>query len=105
MLTRSMLQVLIELASYIDVPAAEVREGRVNPTLPNDPEVAPLIRIHSGAKKPKNAFVAIEYRKNWFWIDDRDFSSKRMLSFVMLLFSLTETGGGNSAPIVTVPTG
>lgn len=106
MLTRSMLQVLIELASYIDVPAKDVSEGRVPPTLPSqNPDIPPLIQIHSGSKKPKNAFVAIEYRGNWFWIDDRDFESKRMLSFVMLLFSLTETGGGNNAPIVTVPTG
>jgi len=40
----------------------------------------------------------------WFWIDDRDLNSKRMFAFVMLLFSLTETGGDQRAPIVTVPT-
>ncbi len=106
LLTRSMLQVLMELASYIDVPAKDVSEGRVTPTLPNQsPDIPPLIQIHSGTKKPKNAFVAIEYRGTWFWIDDRDFESKRMLSFVMLLFSLTETDGGNNTPIVTVSTG
>jgi hypothetical protein len=106
MLTRSMLQIMVELASYIDVPAQDVTEGRVRVTLQGSrSDVQPLIQIHSGTGKPKDAFTAIKYRGNWFWIDDRDYDSKRMLSFIMMLFSLTETGPGGSAPIVTVPTG
>jgi len=106
MLTRSMLQVLVELASYIDVPAKDVAEGRVRATMASqNAEIAPLIQIHSSEGKPGDSFVAIQYRERWFWIDDRDFASKRMLSFVMMLFSLTETGPGSSTPIVTVPTG
>jgi len=63
-----------------------------------------LIAIHSDSKRPTDACAAVHYRDMWFWIDDRDLNSKRMLAFVMLLFSLTETGGDNRAPIVTVPT-
>ena len=63
-----------------------------------------LIAIHSGPKRPTDAHVAVRYRDLWFWIDDRDLNSKRMFAFVMLLFSLTETGGDQRAPIVTVPT-
>jgi hypothetical protein len=104
-LSRSMLQVLIELASYIDVPQHDVDEGRVlRPKLEPIPDTTPLIRISSGPHKPKDDFVAIQYRGDWFWIDDRDFASKRMLSFVMMLFSLTETGGGGQSPVVTVST-
>ena len=51
-----------------------------------------------------SACTAVRYRDMWFWIDDRDLNSKRMFAFVMLLFSLTETGGDQRAPIVTVPT-
>jgi hypothetical protein len=50
------------------------------------------------------AFVTVNYRDSWIWIDDTDFASKRMFSFLMLLFSLTETGCQGAAPIVTVPT-
>ncbi len=105
MLTRSMLQIMIELASYIEVPENDIKEGRVAAFLDESlSDAHPLIRIRSDASRPKEAFVAINYRDNWFWIDDTDLDSKRMFSFLMLLFSLTETGGQGAAPIVTVPT-
>jgi len=109
MLTRSMLEIIIDLASTIEVPAAHVEEKRVNPTMPEDTAqgavVAPLIRIHSSAEKPADAFIAVPYRNHWFWIDDRDLRSKSLFSFLMFIFSLTETGGKEGAPIITVPAG
>ena len=105
MLTRSMLQIMIELASYIDVPAKDIEEGRVAKfSDKNASDMPPLIRIHSGATRPEDALVAVPYRDDWFWIDDTDIASKRMFSFLMLLFSLTETGEKTGVPIVTVPT-
>jgi hypothetical protein len=105
MLTRSMLQVMIELGSYIEVPAKDVNEGRVQGFAAGDAsDIPPLIRVRSGASRPQEAFVAVPYRDNWFWIDDTDLASKRIFSFLMMLFSLTETGDRGSAPIVTVPT-
>jgi hypothetical protein len=70
----------------------------------NASDMPPLIRIHSGMSHPEDALVSIRYRNNWFWIDDTDLASKRMFSFLMMLFSLTETGDKSGAPIVTVPT-
>jgi len=105
MLTRSMLQIMTELASYIDVPVKDIEEGRVvkfsNKTATGMP---PLIRIKSGASRPEDALVAVPYRDDWFWIDDTDVASKRIFSFLMMLFSLTETGDKSGAPIVAVPT-
>ncbi len=109
LLTRSMLEILIDLASYIEVPAVQAEEKRVNPTMPEEMvqgvSVPPLIRIHSSSDKPADAFIAVPYRKYWFWIDDRDYRSKALFSFLMFMFSLTETGGKEGAPIITVPAG
>jgi hypothetical protein len=109
MLTRSMLEIIIDLASTIEVPAVHVEEKRVNPTMPEETvqgaPVAPLIRIHSSPDKPADAFIAVPYRNYWFWIDDRDLRSKGLFSFLMFIFSLTETGGKEGAPIITVPAG
>jgi hypothetical protein len=55
--------------------------------------------------KPDDALVAVPYRGYWFWIDDRDMPSKAMFSFLMFIFTLTETGGKDSTPIVTIPAG
>jgi hypothetical protein len=104
MLTRSMLQIMIELASYIDVPLKDIEEGRVASSDKTETDMSPLIRIHSGASRPEDALVAVPYKDTWFWIDDKDIASKRMFSFMMMLFSLTETGDKSGAPIVTVPT-
>ena len=108
-LTRSMLEILIDLSSYIEVPAASVSERRTFPTpaqeLTSGVPVPPLIRIFSSPQNPGDAFAAVSYRKDWFWIDDKDFSSKRLFSFIMFLFTLTETEGRQGAPIITIPAG
>jgi len=105
LLTRSMLQIMIELASYIDVPEKDIEEGRVIKfSNPNTNGMPPLIRIHSGESRPEDALVAVPYQGNWFWIDHTDVASKRIFSFLMMLLSLTETGGKSGAPIVAIPT-
>jgi hypothetical protein len=109
LLTRSMLEIIIDLASYIEAPAVHVEERRVNPTMPEETvqgaAIPPLVRIHSSTDKPGDAFIAVPYRDHWFWIDDRDLRSKSLFSFLMFIFSLTETGGKEGAPIITVPAG
>jgi hypothetical protein len=103
-----MLQVMIDFASYIDVPDSDVAEGRVyaskRESEETESEFPPLIRVRNSTSSPDDAYVSVRYRDRWFWIDDRDYPSKRLFTFLMLLFSLTETGGQQAAPIVTVPT-
>ncbi len=107
-LTRSILEVIIDLSADIEVPAAHVEEKRVSPTHLEESvqggKILPLIRIHSSSKKPDDAFVSVPYRNSHFWIDDRDLMSKKMFSFLMFVFTLVETGEKGTAPIVTVPT-
>jgi len=47
--------------------------------------------------------MACANRHYHFWIDDRDLRSKRMFSFLMLLFTLVEPKA-TLAPLVTIPT-
>ena len=109
LLTRSTLQIMVTLATQIDVPAEHVADGRTIPSLspPESAEekIGQLINIKSGIDKPEYAFTAVKYEDHWFWIDKRDFRSKRTLAFLMILFSLTETGGNESLPLVTIPSG
>jgi hypothetical protein len=108
-LTRSMLEIMTEIGSGIEVPQRDVEERRVPPspdfgsapgaTLP------PLLRVRCSAELPDDAYAATQYRGQWFWIDDRDMESKRLFGFLMLLFSLAETGTNPSLPVLTIPTG
>ena len=108
-LSRSVLEILIDLSSFITVPEQDVAERRVSPTA--EPEmgpsgaIPPLIRIASSPDRPADAFVAVPYRNSWFWIDDRDIPSKRLFSFLMFVFTLVEPSTKESPPIITIPAG
>src|SRR5262245_31184936 len=106
-LSRSILEILIDLASYISVPEAHVLERRVGPTHEDERgaegPIRPLIRIGSAIGRPPDAFAAVRYRGYWFAIDDQDMPTKRLFSFLMFLFTLVETGGKEGAPVVTIP--
>ncbi len=108
-LSRSMLEILLELGAYIDVPEPHVAQQRTTPNAAQDADVAagvePLLRVQSDEEKPADAYVAVDYRGHWFWIDDRDLKSKRMFSFLMFLFSLAETGSPEKTPVLTIPAG
>ena len=107
-LTRSILEVLIDISTDIEVPASDVQEKRVSPTFAEtvaDEKIRPLIRILNSPGKPADAYVSVSYRNTYFWIDDRDLFSKKFFAFLMFVFTLVETGEKGAAPVVTIPTG
>lgn len=109
MVTRSFLEILIDFASSIEVPPLHVEEGRVPKTAVFDTDkeggFRPMVRIHSASERPADAFAAVRYRDHWFWVEDRDYPSKAIFSFLLILFSLTESDSGRGAPLVTIPAG
>ena len=62
-----------------------------------------MVNIRSGKAKPTDSFVMVNYRDHWFWIDDRDLKTKRAFAFMMLLFTLAETGEQQNLPLITIP--
>lgn len=108
LLTRSMLQIMIQLATKIDVPPEHVAEGRTVPVMDTAESAIghrKLMNINHSKERPADVFTAVKYRDYWYWIDDGDFRSKRTFAFLMILFSLTETGGKEGLPLVTIPAG
>jgi hypothetical protein len=107
LLTRSLMDIIIIMSSQIDVPAQHVVESRTYATSPeiglSKDQAQPLLRVLTAKEKPEDTFVSIRNRDHWFWIDDRDRASKARFTFLMVLFSLVETGAGAQAPIVTIP--
>jgi hypothetical protein len=105
MISRSMLELILELGFGIDLPAGHITDGRTTPgrQQPGEATPTPLARIRSGPAAPPDSYAAVPYKGYWYWIDDNDITSKRIFTFLLILFSLAETGQGSSAPIVTVP--
>jgi len=107
LLTRSIIEILSDISATVEVPAEHVAEKRVIPTMEPAGEgiKGNLIRIHCSREKPADDFAAVPYRDRWFWIDDRDYQSKKLFSFLMFVMTLTETGGKEGAPVVTINAG
>ncbi|TAL05356.1 MAG: hypothetical protein EPO07_03640 [Verrucomicrobia bacterium] len=105
-LTRSLLNIMNNMAAQVEVPAAHLAAGRATPGLDSAAkanEQSRPVRIHSSKEKPADAYVAVSYRGHWFWIDDCDLKSKRAFAFMMMLFTLSETGEKENLPLITIP--
>jgi hypothetical protein len=101
-LTNSMLHIMMLLSAYVDIPPEHVEEGRAIPgweSIGRDEG----IDIRCSDEEPDDAFVAVEYREHWFWVDDRSLMSKRALVLLMMLFTLADTGEKESMPVITIP--
>jgi hypothetical protein len=106
MLTRSMLNIMIQLSTQIEAPVEHVNEGRTVSALELDNsthEMAQVFRLKHSTEEPEDAFVAVKYRDYWFWIDDRDFLTKNTFGFLMILNSLMEKGSNEHLPQITIP--
>ena len=103
--SRSMVQIMSAFASYADVPEQDLKEQRALPSLQstNSAGKPDPVKIKCSPDKPADAFAAVHYRNQWFWIDDRDWRSKRALTAVMFLFTMAETGGNEQLPLITIP--
>ena len=103
MLTRSMIQIMVELSSFTDVPAEHRAKGFVAPRLSAERIARSLFRIRSSKEKPETAFAAVRYLNHWYWIDQANVPSKTAFTLLLFLSSLTETGRDAKPPIVTIP--
>lgn len=96
MVTRSMLQVMLELGILAQVPGEDIADGKATPGAGTAPspiaERPPLLNIMSGASPPPSAYVATSYQGRWFWIPNTDIRSKSIFTGVMLLFSISDVG-------------
>jgi len=106
--TRSLLAIMGFLSKGVDVPGEHLTEGRVHPTLKElqDPQERVIpIHIQTSRAPPEAAYVAVQYRGHWFYVDDSDLLSKRAFLLLMFLFELLAPSGDGAAPLLTLPTG
>jgi hypothetical protein len=106
MQTRSGFQLLNQLGANVEVPPEHIAERRTYPSIPESEDMTRsmprLISIHAEKSQPADAFVAVKYRDYWYWVDDRDFRSKGIFTFLMIIMTLSEKEDKVQPPIVTI---
>jgi len=103
--SRSMLQILQAFSTYVDVPEQHLRELRAFKSVDENasPDQYRTGRILSGTTRPEGAFAAVRYRDHWFWVPDNDLQTKRALTAIMFVFTLTGSASPERLPLVTIP--
>jgi hypothetical protein len=102
--TRSLLQMLQALSLGISIPEAHRQLELIPPMMEISENENALLRVHSGPNKPDNGFVAVPYEDQWFWIAQDDWKSKNTFSSILFLFTLSDSGGKENLPTITIPT-
>ena len=103
--TRSVWDMVEILSARIQVPDADERDGLVVPAPPPG-RLGQSLQIRYSKNEPDNAYVAVEYRDGWFYIDHRDMLTKQFFKLMGSLWSMVMSnaaGQGAAAPVLTVP--
>ncbi len=112
---RSTAEVLFFLSNGVAVPPEHLACGLARSPTDAEGRVFDLQEVTRGLfavhvckahKPPATAYVAVNYRGYWYYIDDRDETSKATLALMLQLsrldFARQRTGGG---PVLTLPAG
>lgn len=109
---RSLLGAMFFLSHAISVPLEHQACGLTVVTTDEAGQVfewtdisGDLLNVKCCKEKPKCAAVAVKYRCHWFYIDDRDHSSKATFALLVQLFELQAGGGTGKGPVLTLPVG
>ena len=101
-LSRSVLRIMSELATQVEVPAQHIASGIALAQDETDAGGVTQFRVFSSVTKPCAAFTAVCYEGHWFWIDKTDFQSKRTIAHLLVLLALADSGTKESLPVITI---
>ena len=102
--TRSVWDLVEILSARIEVPEADVSKG-IATNAPAPGRAGRALHVAYSPDKPEHAYIAVEYRDGWFYIDDRDMRTKAYFNLLGGLWSMTmaNAASGVAAPVLTVP--
>jgi hypothetical protein len=101
--TRSLWQIMMSMSIGVEIPPQH-RQQRLTPPMASVPSPESLLlHVHSDSVKPAEAYVAVPYDGQWFWIANDDWKSKRTFTSILFLFTLADTGAAQSVPTLTIP--
>jgi len=103
---RSVMSLMGVAAKSVEPPVSHEESGIVPPlaAVPTNSSFKPSMRIRSSPSEPSDEY-RIFLRGYWFYIDDRDYTSKRQFSQLVYTYSHALGDKAPSVPTLTLPIG
>ncbi|WP_340112118.1 hypothetical protein [Maribellus mangrovi] len=98
--THSLLEIFLILSNNIEVPPEHIKAGKTYES--SNKENLVKIKILSSKEKPENAYVAINNRGYWFYIDDSDWDSKITFGIIQVLLNLSKDSDPSKGPLISI---
>lgn len=109
---KTLLGALYYLSLAVEVPAADLNKGVATQTrLPDGTPfdwsqiLGKIFRVRTAAEKPTSAWIAIQHRGHWFYIEDQDHESKTTFNLLALVYSMQTATSQGKSPLLTLPIG
>jgi hypothetical protein len=103
--TRSLYKLLEIFSAAVDIPGEDVQSGAAG-AYPQTGPLGSLLHIHRSHAKPENAYVAVQYRGWWFYIDSTDRPTKRFFHLLTVLWSVSiaeSAAKAQKVPLLMLP--
>ena len=103
--TRSVWDLIEIMTGAVQVPPEDEMRG-VAVDFPRPGRAGRQLQILFSESKPEQAYVAVEHRGGWFYIDEADRATKRYFKLLSNLWSAVmahSLDAGSSRPVLTVP--
>jgi hypothetical protein len=103
--TRSLYKLLEILSASVDIPGEDEQSGAAVAYPPSGP-LGRHLHIHRSPTKPEHAYVAVQYRGWWFYIDNTDRPTKRFFHLLTVLWSVSiaeSASEAQKAPLLMLP--
>ncbi|WP_133127028.1 hypothetical protein [Legionella nagasakiensis] len=107
--TRPVLGVFNYLSKGVDIPEEDIIYKRAPMTYQKNGEIFDWRKItrgqmsvHTSKLKPSESYVAVKYKKNWFYIAEDDFDSKETLNMLSIIMGIYQGDVQSFLPVLTV---
>ncbi len=109
---RSLIGIMYYLSHGVETPQVDRDKGKVTITLDANGQLfdwgrvtGDLMQVRTSPSQPESAIVSVEYRGEWYYIDDTNLGSKSTFSMLGQLFSLQSGNAKALVPTLTLPVG
>lgn len=102
---RTILSTMYYLSQGILIPEHHVSCGNASEASCEEMNevLKEFFQVQMSDTYPSDAFIAVQYKKHWYYIADSDLSTKKTFSLLMQLYNLNAQEPRNTGPILTLP--